>query len=169
MTVKNFDWVQGVILDEHTQKKHTIVREYFRKYLITRCIIPYQENFKLIVVDGFAGGGLYKCGGYGSPLIFVEVLEQTFKEINVRRAAESMRPVQFECLLILNDSDKSAIELLRQNIDPLIAGAREGNSGLHIEVKYFCKKFNEVFPDIKKLVQSKNCGNVLFNLDQSGL
>lgn len=168
MTEKKLDWVNGATLDEHTKKKHTIVREYFRQYLITRCQIPCQEKFKLIVVDGFSGAGLYKCGGYGSPLIFVEVLAQAFKEINVRRTTEGMRPVQIECLLILNDNDMSAIQQLRCNLAPLLAGTREGNPDLHIEVEYFSEKFNEVYPHIKKILQYKRCGNVLFNLDQYG-
>ncbi len=168
MTIKNFDWVNGATLDEHTKKKHKIVREYLRQYLITRCQLPQQEKFKLIVVDGFSGAGLYTCGSDGSPLIFTEVLKNTLEKINIRRAVEGLRKIQIECLLILNDSDKSAIELLRQNIAPLLGGIKENNPDIIVEVKYFSQKFNEVYPQIKALVKSLKCRNVLFNLDQYG-
>jgi three-Cys-motif partner protein len=71
-----YDWEGGAPLDEHTKKKHTILTEYFRQYLITRCQLPKQEKFRLAIVDGFSGAGVYKCGSFGSPLIFVDVLKK---------------------------------------------------------------------------------------------
>lgn len=158
----------GAVLDEHTKKKHTILREYFRQYLITRCQLPQQGKFKLIVVDGFSGAGRYKCGGHGSPLIFVEVLESTLREINGRRVAEGFRPIHIECLLILNDFDRSVVEQLRQNIAPLLARAKDNLSELQIQVDYCSQKFDEVYPQIKNKLKSIKCRNVLFNLDQYG-
>ena len=53
MVKKNYDWDGGATLDDHTKKKHTILREYFRQYLITRCKIPKRKKLRLIIVDGF--------------------------------------------------------------------------------------------------------------------
>jgi three-Cys-motif partner protein len=74
MARKDYDWDGGAELEVHTKKKHSILREYFRQYLIIRCQLPQQEKFRLAIVDGFSGAGLYKCGNFGSPLIFVDVL-----------------------------------------------------------------------------------------------
>ncbi|NKC11262.1 MAG: three-Cys-motif partner protein TcmP [Gammaproteobacteria bacterium] len=101
MARKDYDWEDGAQLEEHTKKKHIILREYFREYLITRCQLPKQEKFRLVVVDGFSGAGLYQCGSYGSPLIFVDVLTKTTNEINLRRLNKGLRPLQIECLLLL--------------------------------------------------------------------
>jgi len=165
---KRLDWVNGAILDEHTKKKHAVLREYFRQYLITRCQLPMQEKFRLIVVDGFSGAGKYKCGAFGSPLIFVEVLKNTLKEINICRAAEGLRLIQIQCLLILNDFDKAAVEQLRRNIAPLLAEVKEGDSKLEILEEFYCEKFDELYPKLKKRLKSASCRNVLFNLDQYG-
>ena len=85
MVQKNYDWKGGATLDDHTKKKHTILQEYFRQYLITRCKLPQREKFRLVIVDGFSGAGLYACGSYGSPLIFVDVLQNTLVSINIDR------------------------------------------------------------------------------------
>jgi three-Cys-motif partner protein len=42
------------------------------RYLAVRCQFPAQTKFRLAIVEGFAGGGRYKCGTAGSPLIFIE-------------------------------------------------------------------------------------------------
>jgi len=165
---KNYDWAGGAVLDDHTKKKHTILQEYFKQYLITRCKIPQQEKFRLVIVDGFSGAGLYGCGSYGSPLIFVDVLQNTLKLINVNRLAQGMHSIQLECLLILNDFDKLAIEKLRKNIAPLLAGAKENDSNLRLEVEYHNKRFDDIYPQIKSRLESAKCSNVLFNLDQCG-
>lgn len=168
MVKKSIDWAGGATLDEHTKKKHTILREYFRQYLITRCQMPQREKFRLIIVDGFSGAGLYACGSHGSPIIFVDVLERAFKEITISRVVQNMRPIQIECLLILNDFDKSVVEQLRHNIAPFLAKVKDDGSKLFIEVEYQSGKFETIYPQIKNRMKSANCGNVLFNLDQCG-
>ncbi|MDP6690957.1 MAG: three-Cys-motif partner protein TcmP, partial [Alphaproteobacteria bacterium] len=74
MARKSYDWSGGAELDDHTRCKHKILKEYFRQYLITRCQLPQQEKFRLAIIDGFAGAGIYNCGSFGSPLIILETL-----------------------------------------------------------------------------------------------
>lgn len=62
MVKKIYDWDGVATLDDHKKKKHTILREYFRQYLITRCKIPKREKLPLIIVDGFSGARIYTCG-----------------------------------------------------------------------------------------------------------
>ena len=168
MVQKSYDWSSGPTLDDHTNKKHTILREYFKQYLITRCKIPQRQKFRLVIVDGFSGAGLYAGGNYGSPLIFVDVLQSTLKLININRIDQGMRPVKIECLLILNDIDKSTIEQLKNNISPLLAEVKENNSDLDIKDEYTSEKFDLIYPRIKGRLDSAKCSNVLFNLDQCG-
>jgi three-Cys-motif partner protein len=59
MVKKSYDWVKGETLDDHSLRKHNIIREYFADYLHVRCQLPQQTRFRLAVVDGFAGGGRY--------------------------------------------------------------------------------------------------------------
>lgn len=169
MTRKKYDWIGGAELEEHTKKKHSILKRYLRQYLITRCQLPQQEKFRLAIVDGFSGAGLYKCGSYGSPLIFVDVLVSTAREINVNRVAQGMRGIQVECLLMLNDCEKSTVDQLQKNIAPLLAAAKEDDDdNIRFEVYFLNHPFEEIYPQIKERILSAKCSNVIFNLDQCG-
>ncbi len=168
MVKKIIDWESGAELEEHTKKKHAILGDYFRKYLITRCQLPQQEKFRLAIIDGFSGAGLYKCGSFGSPLIFVDVLTKTTCEINLSRATQGLRPITIECLLILNDEYKTTIEQLRKNISPLLAAIKDDDQNLRIEPEFYNHSFKEIYPEIKKRLLTAKCRNVIFNLDQCG-
>jgi three-Cys-motif partner protein len=168
MSLKPISWTTGATLEEHSKRKHKVVGEYVARYLAVRCQLPQQSRFRFAIVDGFAGGGKYKCGSPGSPLIFLEVLRIATEGFNVRRGAEGMSPIDIECLLILNDYDPDTIALLKQNAAPLIAHISENVPRLHLRVEYREKKFEQVYPEIKQLIEKGNYQNVLFNLDQCG-
>ena len=168
MVGKTYDWENGADLDEHTQKKLKILEEYFREYLKTRCQHPKQEKFKIVIVDGFCGGGLYKCGSYGSPLLFVDTLFNTTNEINFIRESKGLRSIHIECLLILNDKKKATVKLLEKNLTPLLEKVRNENQNLILHCKYYNGSFEAVYPVIKNHIKSVRCNNVFFNLDQCG-
>jgi three-Cys-motif partner protein len=79
-----------------------------------------------------------------------------------------MSPIDIECLLILNDYDPKTIALLKQNAAPLIAHISQNVPRLHLLVEYREKKFEVIYPEIKRLIEKGNYQNVLFNLDQCG-
>jgi len=165
---KTYDWERGAELDEHTLRKHKILKEYFRQYLIIRCQYPQQEKFRLAVIDGFAGAGVYKCGAFGSPLIILETLNSTVNKINVSRAVNGMRPIQIECFLALNDANPAAFQKLKDNSTALFTKIKEENTHLHIQINFFQEKFEMLYPQLKKMIQNGRYPNVLFNLDQYG-
>jgi three-Cys-motif partner protein len=82
---KPYEWAVGAKLEEHSRRKHKILREYVFDYLTVRCKLPQQERFRLAIVDGFAGGGKYQCGSPGSPLIFIEELKRAVEAVNTHR------------------------------------------------------------------------------------
>lgn len=167
MAKKHYDWASSK-LDEHSKRKHKILREYFRQYLITRCKKPVQERFRLAVIDGFSGGGQYSCGSYGSPLIFIDTLKNAFIEINAARAVNGMKLVEIECLLVFNDSVKETMELLKTNVAPLLAEIKANHPTLHVQVHFFNGAFDQIYPDIKAMLNTGRYGSVMFNLDQYG-
>lgn len=167
MVKKHYEWGDAK-LDDHSKRKHKILREYFRQYLITRCQLPQQEKFRLAVVDGFSGGGKYSCGTSGSPLIFVETLKDAFVEINTTRAANGMKPIEIECLLVFNDCVKETVEILKTNIAPFLAEIKTNHPTLHLQAHFLNDAFDQVYPDIKTLLNTGRYGNVMFNLDQYG-
>lgn len=74
---KPYRWKDGATLEEHSKRKHKILTEYFRRYLLERCKNPITRSFRLAIVDGFSGGGRYEDGSPGSPVIFGETLLRT--------------------------------------------------------------------------------------------
>lgn len=169
MVRKNYQWADGAVLEDHSRCKLKILREYFADYLAVRCVIPQQERFRIAIVDGFAGGGRYKCGAAGSPIVFIEELKAFTERIRIKRAAEGMAPIAFECLLILNDEDRTTLELLETHVAPLEADVKTSSANLHLRVEYFNKPFEKAYAEIAAMLQlGRFSTNVLFNLDQCG-
>ena len=165
---KRYSWGDGVELEEHTRRKHKILREYFARYLDVRCVRPQQTKFRLAVIEGFAGGGRYKCGTAGSPIIFLEELRSAVDRFNIKRQAESMAPLEIECFLVLNDDSPEAVCLLKNHVEPLVAATRAEVPKLHLQVRYFEKPFEVLYSEVKELLVQGRYQNVLFNLDQYG-
>lgn len=168
MVEKRYRWDQGAELEEHSRRKHKILREYFSDYLAVRCRLPQQSRFRLAVVDGFAGGGRYRCGAAGSPIIFLEELTQAIIAINVDREANGLTAIEIECLLILNDESPEAVEALRANVAPLLIDIAEQQKLLHVQTHFLNFGFESAYPEIKALLAAGGYRNVLFNLDQYG-
>lgn len=166
MVAKRYDWENGVALEDHTRRKHKILREYFARYLAVRCVYPQQTKFRLAIIDAFSGGGRYMCGAAGSPLIFIEELRLAAESFNVKRKSDGMAPIDIECFLILNDAEPATIAILRNHVAPLLAAIRAEVPQLHIQVVYHEQNFESLFPDIKASLQQGRYQNVLFNLDQ---
>ena len=165
---KAYTWESGAKLEPHTRRKHKILAEYFREYILVRCSNPNQRRFRLAVVDGFAGGGRYSCGTRGSPLIFVEELQAAIEEINVSRAQQNMPALAVDCLLLLNDADPTVVRLLESHVAPIVAIARQRCPDLHLSVEYSVHPFESAYPNMRERIRSGGYQNVLFNLDQCG-
>lgn len=168
MVKKEYTWKEGAILEEHSRIKHKILEEYFRDYLKIRCT-PRSRAFRFAVVDGFAGGGEYKCGTKGSPIILIETLLQTLEEINIHRQEIGIKsPIDIECTMVFNDLDEDADEMLRELTAPLLANAKANHPNLLLNVIHMNAKFEDVYPEIFQLLKNHPFHNVLFNLDQCG-
>lgn len=168
MVKKPYTWAEGAKLEDHTKRKHKILRQYFFDYLTVRCCLPQQERFRLAIVDGFAGGGRYDCGAPGSPLIFIEVLTRAVEAVNVQRAAQGLAPIDVECLLILNDASRDALEVLKPHVAELQANAKLTCPKLHLQVIYMNAQFESAYPEIKASLDQGRYRSVIFNLDQCG-
>ena len=168
MVEKRYEWSNGAVLEEHSRRKHKILREYFFRYLVVRCQLPQQNWFRLAVVDGFAGGGRYQCGAAGSPVIFVEELKRAIEAVNLHRATQGLGVIEVECLLVLNDHSADAFDTLKANLAPLLGEIAETCPRLHLRTEYFNDSFEAVYPTIQTLLEAGRYRNVVFNLDQCG-
>ncbi|GJM04461.1 MAG: hypothetical protein DHS20C09_04520 [marine bacterium B5-7] len=169
MVQVQYGWEDGAVLGEHSKKKHSVLRNYFYQYLITRCAqIPQQERFRLAVIDGFSGAGVYDEGHIGSPLIFVQTLNEATKFINLHRLNNGFKPIEIECLLVLNDAEPGVTELLQTNIAPSLLQAAEESRNLKVVPKFYKQTFESLYPSLRHHLLDQNTSNVFFNLDQCG-
>jgi len=168
MVEKKYEWADGATLEEHSRRKHKILREYVFDYLTVRCKRPQQERFRLAIVDGFAGGGRYQCGSPGSPLIFIEELKRAVEAVNAHRAVQGLGSIEVECLLVFNDANRDAIELLKTHVAPIQADIVQNCPKLHLRVEYLNEFFEGAYPKIKELLGQGGYRSVIFNLDQCG-
>jgi three-Cys-motif partner protein len=165
---KPYEWADGAVLEDHSHRKHKILREYFFNYLVVRCALPQQERFRLAIIDGFSGGGRYKCGTPGSPIIFIEELKKAIESVNVRRVAQGLGTIEIDCLLVLNDAQSDVVEMLKTNVAPLHAEIKQSVPKLHLHVEYLSDAFEAAYPKAKDVLQRGRFRNVIFNLDQCG-
>ena len=168
MVQKHYDWITGATLEEHSKRKHKILREYIFDYLTVRCKLPQQGRFRLAIVDGFSGGGRYQCGTPGSPLVFIEELKRATEVVNTVRASQRLVLIEIECLLIFNDTSSDAISLLKTLNGPLFSEIAATCPQLHVRAEYMNDVFETAYPRIKSILKKGRYRNVLFNLDQCG-
>ena len=169
MAKKEYDWLNGAELLDHTKRKLKILEDYLFNYLTIRCQLPQRQKFRLAIVDGFAGGGRYRCGSAGSPIIFIQGLMRALTKINIDRVVQGLGEIELECLLILNDQDADVVELLKTNCAPLLADIKTQSPKLHVQPLFMAETFETAYPEIKALIQQGRYRSVLFNLDQCGV
>lgn len=90
------------------------------------------------------------------------------KAINIQRHTQGGKPITFDCFLVFNDTERDAIECLKENVIPFTIRIKEENPGLHIYTEYLVGKFEDQYPKIKEKINLRNYSNVIFNLDQCG-
>lgn len=170
MVTKEYDWSSssGADLGEHSQRKHKVLREYFRRYIAERCKAPNSRHLKLVIVDAFSGGGIYSEGELGSPLVFLQTLLDTISELNTTRSLKGWPLVQVRCLAVFNDICADAVVSLKKVLAPIQVVTRDPNSHLDLDVRYFNKPFDELLPELGPVLSEYRCQNVMYNLDPCG-
>jgi len=168
MVEKPYKWGEGATLEDHSKRKHKILGEYFRRYIQERCKNPNSRRFRLAVVDGFAGGGRYKDGSPGSPVIFAETLLNTVTDINIERADSGMPAVEVDCLMILNDIEPDAVRGLSEAIAPFEAASRRNGSHVFLQTDIQSEKFGDSVNAFTARIKNEGYRNVIYCLDQCG-
>lgn len=118
---KNHEWQIGSEPPElraHSLAKHRVLRAYLLRYVETLTRRVVQNQLKLTLVDGFAGGGCYrdaKSGEFrpGSPLIMLEAMREAAGEAQKRRDKEFNLDVNY----VFVEKDPLALAYLRKTIE----------------------------------------------------
>ena len=104
------------IIEEHSKAKLLVLRKYLRAYFDRLNVNPNREEFKLDLVDGFAGGGTFRDGDdvvSGSPLVMLEEVEAARERLNRRRN----RPLRVDCKCYFVDVEQGSYRSSTTDID----------------------------------------------------
>ena len=92
------------ILEEHSKAKLDVLRYYLRAYFDRLNVKFSRDEFKLDLVDGFAGGGLFRDSDNlvsGTPLIMLEESIKAKDRWNEKRT----KSLHFDCKYYFVDKD----------------------------------------------------------------
>ena len=167
MALKQYNWKDGPdLIQQHSVAKHRILQAYLAAYFKTLVSSHTQEEMRLTLVDGFAGGGLYvhsdtKETVKGSPFIFLEATREAEYLINKDRRKKVDLRVDYHFV----EPDKHAHQHLDKVLREAGYGDRIGN-GIFLRHAKFQDEADSIIEFIKK--KSPRNGRSIFSLDQYG-
>lgn len=168
MAKRHYDWSDGpAILDEHSITKHEVLVGYLVRYFQQRTLnAPGRERFKITLVDGFCGGGLYALRGsqemiVGSPIRMIEAVAEARILVNASRT----KPLELDVQFIFVDKDRGAIAHLRKVLEDRGYGAAIGTS-IHLLRHEFAEAIDEILGRIRQ--HTPRSGTAIYFLDQYG-
>ena len=162
-----YTWKNGPeAIQQHSIAKHQILRTYLARYFQTLVGARRRAEFKLTLVDGFAGGGEYyhadtKEPILGSPYICLEAERLAAYEINQNRT----NPVKIDVTHIFVEAEKPAFKFLDASLRKNGYSSQIGQS---IQLRH--GKFEDHVDSIIEFIRKKSKinGRSIFILDQFG-
>ena len=150
-------------IEEHSKAKLAVLRRYLRAYFDKLSINPARDNFKLDLVDGFAGGGIFSEGNgveLGTPLIMLE--ESAAAKVRLNRNRN--KPLDFDCKFHFVDIKRDHTAHLRQVLTD--HGHRIDDEKIVVHTSPFEDVADKIIADI--LRRQPRSGRSIFLLDQTG-
>ncbi|BAZ94615.1 uncharacterized protein FOKN1_2238 [Thiohalobacter thiocyanaticus] len=153
-------------IHQHSTAKHEVLRSYLSAYFRTLAPSHQQEELKLTIVDGFAGGGLYTHSltreiVYGSPFVFLGAAKEADFLLNKDRH----KPLRMNIDFFFIEKDKGAFSLLENTLK------HEGyKDRIDKDIKLINGSFAEQVKPVTEFIRKKNPknGRSIFLLDQYG-
>lgn len=162
----NFKWHPDEpppAIEEHSKAKLTVLRSYLRAYFDRLNVNPQREEFKLDLVDGFAGGGTFSDDGKtlsGTPLIMLEEAEAAEERLNRNRR----KALRFDCKFYFVEKERAHAEHLRRALTE--RGSRIGYDRIVVRNSEFENEVDDILKEIHR--RQPLAGRAIFLLDQTG-
>lgn len=168
MAIKHYSWKSGPDeIQQHSIAKHKILQSYLSAYFQTLVGSGQpRDEFKLTLVDGFAGGGLYYHADTrelvkGSPFILLNAEREAEFEINRTRT----KPVRLDISHFFIEANRHAHLHLRKVLEEEGHGFRIGKN-IFVRHGLFQEEAAAIIEFIKK--KTPRNGRSIFILDQFG-
>ena len=173
MAKKEYDWhidEQPPPIELHSLAKHRVYKEYLTHYIQVLNINPRIPEFRLTLIDGFAGGGVYthplSNEPYpGSPLMLIHAAEEATKAVNIKRHQDGVNnPLNLSIDYFFIEKNKTNYEYLKwylnnQGLSPQI------NKNIFLLQGEFTAPLGDIIRHILSSGKNRRC---IFFLDQYG-
>ena len=147
----------------HSKAKLNVLRSYLSAYFDRLNVNPNREEFKLDLVDGFAGGGTFLSNGEiisGTPLIMLEESESASERLNRGR----IRPLKFNCKYYFVDVKRAHTDHLRKVLTA--RGYSPDDNRIVLRTSRFEDEADGIIREIRS--RQQRAGRAIFLLDQTG-
>ena len=151
-------------LEEHSKAKLEVLRRYLRAYFDTLGKNPVRDEFRLDLVDGFAGGGTFLDDDgstvSGTPLIMLEETNAARERLNENR----LKRLHFDCKMHFVDVERDHTDHLRKVLDE--HGYQVDGKKIVVQNSPFEDVADQIITEIQR--RQPRAGRSLFLLDQTG-
>lgn len=150
-------------IEAHSKAKLTVFRRYLRAYFDRLNVNPQREEFKLDLIDGFAGGGTFVDGHThisGTPLVMLEETAQAKQRLNERR----VKRLHIDCKFYFIDKERSHTDHLRKVL--VEHGHEVDDERIVVRNGLFENEFESILKSIRQ--RQPRSGRAIFLLDQTG-
>ena len=151
-------------IEEHSKAKLDVLRSYLRAYFDRLSINPSRDQFKLDLIDGFAGGGTFLDGDTivsGTPLIMLEESEAAIERAEPEPYQNSSFRLQILFLLIIEAAHTNHLQKVLDE-----RGYRVDGEKIVVRNSRFEDTLNDIIAEIRR--RQPRAGRSLFLLDQCG-
>ncbi|MEW8026619.1 MAG: three-Cys-motif partner protein TcmP [Candidatus Thiodiazotropha endolucinida] len=153
-------------IKSHSVAKHDVLRSYLSAYFQTLAPSHKQEELKVTLVDGFAGGGVYEHADtkeivFGSPFVFLQAAKEAEALINCKR----QKPLRMNIDYFFIEKKRDAFKLLSETLK-----TNGYSDRLNEDIKLIHGDFEQQVTTLVDFISKKNPrkGRSIFFLDQYG-
>lgn len=150
-------------IEAHSKAKLEVLRSYLKEYFDRLNVNPQREEFKLDLIDGFAGGGTFLDGSAvlsGTPLVMLEETEAARTRLNVER----VKRLHIDCKFYFVDKQKAHTDHLRKVLAE--RGYRADDDRIVVRNALFEDEMEGILASIRR--RQPRSGRAIFLLDQTG-
>jgi three-Cys-motif partner protein len=104
-------------IEAHSLAKHDLLYDYVREYVLATTRNPRMDRLRLTIVDGFAGGNIYRHwkngeAVFGSPNVLMRAIIDA--ETEVRQS--KLKDFTVDCSFVFIEKDEYAFSLLKETV-----------------------------------------------------
>jgi len=155
------------VIRPHSVANHRIIAKYLSRYINTLTCNQRMDVFKVTLVDGFAGGGLY-CNEdtsqehFGSPLLMLKTMQEAEALLQKNRKKEFKLDVEYHFV----ESSQSHLEFLKQTLEGSEFKPLLDNRKINLFNDEFVNQAEPIIKHVQK--RHKKSNRAIFVLDQFG-